>query len=149
MINPHTIRLRGPWLYEVIERFDGEGDSLGTATSGRIKLPCDWGKPPWGDFFGRARFTRTFNWPEPLEPNERLALVFEVGNACVSAELNGQTLLQFGDINKPVRVDVTDRIKINNRLAIDVRRVNPKARDDPSSSPAFIREVYLEVTRDE
>lgn len=145
MSYPHTIRLRGPWQYEVVERFDAGSDPGEPHASGRVKLPCNWNEPPWGDFCGRARFTRTFNWPEPLEPHEQLSLMFDVGADCVIAELNGKRLVEFKS-KRPVRVDISGRVEISNTLAIAVQRSAKDVGDARSSSPDFIREIYLEVT---
>ncbi len=145
----HTIRLRGPWQYEVIEHFECDDNSPGFETQGRVKLPCDWREPPWGDFFGRVRFTRTFNWPEPLAPHERLALVFDLAATSESADLNGTRLPPCNDVGKPARADVTDCIAIHNTLTLEFQRTKCKAENAEPGSADFIREVYLEVTRRE
>jgi len=144
MSYPHTIRLRGPWQYEVLERFDAGDMSGELKVSGRVKLPCDWNAPPWSEFYGRVRFTRTFNWPEPLEPHERLSLMFDVGPSCQAAELNGKRLVVF-ESDKPVRVDVSHLVATSNTLAVEVERALGDL-DAAEAVPAdFIHEIYLEV----
>jgi len=147
MTDSHAIRLRGPWQYEVCERFVEKGDLHAIEPSGRVNLPRDWSEPPWGNVRGRLRFTRTFNWPKPLAAHQRIALVFEVGGACESAVLNGRRLLRFDGVEQQARVDVTDRIARYNTLTIEVERV--KSEDgEGEAALGIIGEVYLEVSPD-
>lgn len=138
MNSRHAIRLRGPWQYEVLEQVAGGGTIENIEQSGRIKIPCQWDQPPWNEFYGRVRFLRNFNWPEPLQPHERLGLVFDVSANCSAALLNGENLVRFKG-ERQVRIDVTTRVELSNKLVIEAERTE-------GLSPEFIREVYLEVS---
>lgn len=140
MSSRHAIRLRGPWQYEVLEQVAADENVENIEQVGRIKLPFAWSKPPWENFFGRVRFLRNFNWPEPLEPDERLGLVFHVNTSCTHALLNGEPLVRF-EGEHLVRVDVTTQVKLSNKLVVEGERME-------GLSPEFIREVYLEVSRE-
>ena len=140
MSSRHAIRLRGPWQYEVLERFRQDANAEDVESAGRIKFPFAWSQPPWENFFGRVRFLRNFNWPEPLEPDERLGLVFDVNASCTHALLNGEPLVRF-EGERLIRVDVTEEVLLSNKLVVEGERTE-------GLSPEFIREVYLEVSRE-
>ncbi len=55
-------------------------------------MPCDWGALLGPNFRGRVRFTRKFNRPTNLGPNERVRLVFAGLAGTTSLQLNGELL---------------------------------------------------------
>src|SRR5688572_10261437 len=94
----HTIRLRGPWELEPVERFVPRSD--GTYSSQmhelpppcRCQMPADWGEALGNDFLGVVRYSRTFNRPTNLDPHEEVWLVVEPPRSLGVVHLNGQEL---------------------------------------------------------
>ena len=77
----HTIRLRGPWQLEPLERYlihdDGRVERVaeGLPASSRMTMPADWADAFGADFFGRVRYHRVFQKPTGLETGQRVWLV--------------------------------------------------------------------------
>jgi len=111
---PHTIRLRGPWEGERLERFLPDGSTAVDACRlGRVTMPCDWNATLGIEFHGRVRFTRNFNRPTNLV-SQRVWLVIErlVGSATV--EFNGEPLtLESG------RAEITARLRPFNTIVAE------------------------------
>src|SRR5262245_55509128 len=121
----HTIRLRGPWSVEPVQRFvlqpDGSykprGDDLPPAA--RATMPADWSTLFGADFFGRVRYRRTSQKPTGLDWGERVFLVLE-GPRSRGGVILGRR--QLGDVvaGGTLRVDITDQLEDHNTLEIDV-----------------------------
>lgn len=90
-------------------------------------MPAGW-QDLFGDWTGRARFTRRFNRPTNLEPHERVLIVLEhpVGRADV--QLNGRTLGTAQHGEESARFDVTGILRPMNVLVIDVEVNSQHAR---------------------
>ena len=106
---PHVIRLRGPWLYEVVE-----GDPGTHPRRGKVKMPTDWAETLGNDFRGRVRCTRHFGKPTGLHDRSLVMLVME--HAVTQVTLNGQQLTE----SSPRQFDVTDHLPPRNELCVDV-----------------------------
>jgi hypothetical protein len=143
----HPIRLRGPWQWRVVERFDGADDLVG----GRTQMPGDWAELVGRDFLGRVRFTRGFNRPTNLDPHQRVWLVFDLVDHEASAALNGALLETFTASDCPRRFDVTELLLPRNELVVEVtlrREIfsDPRARGHRAHLPGGLPgEVRLEI----
>jgi hypothetical protein len=152
----HTIRLRGPWELEPLERyvprsFGGYGSqSSGVPPRERWQTPADWCETMGHDFLGVVRYSRKFNRPTNLE-QERVWLVVEPPRSCGLVRVNGDTLgyVRFG---APAgRFDITPLLKDHNSVVIDVE--HPELDDDgnaPDDGSKFVPgglvgEVRLEI----
>ena len=113
---PHVIRLRGPWQYRPLTRFD-----LGPLPPpGRVELPTDWGATLGDEFRGRVRYERSFNPPTHLDPHERVWLVIEGAGARADVSLNGHPLGTVEGYALASEWDITEGIGRRNVLSIDV-----------------------------
>jgi beta-galactosidase/beta-glucuronidase len=139
MAEPHVIRLRGPWQYEPLERFQplnlkkrGRESfsemtpvpfSVATASlppGGKTDVPSDWASTLGSDFRGRVRYTRPFNCPTNLDPGERVWLVCEGVAGSAELTLNGQPILTLAAPNLSGSCDITDRLAPHNTLVVEV-----------------------------
>ncbi len=96
----HTIRLRGPWHYEPVARFDIVGnDAAGNSIkdnlppAGKQKMPADWTSTLGADFHGKVRYRRTFHAPTGLEAGQGVGLVVEEGATVLAVWLNNRPLI--------------------------------------------------------
>src|SRR5687768_17037492 len=131
----HTIRLRGPWLVEPVERYvlrAGGGYERSTTNlqaAAKMTMPADWAAVLGASFFGLVRYQRTFQKPTGLESGERVWLVVEAPRSRGSVELNGMQLGEAGG-----RFDITEYLEDHNRLEILVEHpaidAGGTARDD-------------------
>src|SRR5262249_9777400 len=97
MDQPHAIRLKGPWELEPLAREvpspAGEARRGVCASAGAtVEVPGDWGSVLGEDFRGTARYTRRFNCPTNLGPQEHVELVFEGVDYEAQVTLNGHDL---------------------------------------------------------
>jgi hypothetical protein len=148
----HTIRLRGPWSIEPLERYvlgpggryqRTSGDLPATA---KMTMPADWG-PAFGTaFLGLVRYQRIFQKPTGLESGERVWLVVDVPRSRGSVELNRHALGEAGG-----RFDITELLEDHNRLEVVVEHpaldANGTASDDGDTIAAggLTGEVRLEI----
>jgi hypothetical protein len=122
----HTIRLRGPWQLEPIERyiprsddhFDRVGDDL--PSSSRAAMPADWAGVFGRDFLGRVRYHRVFQKPTGLDSGERVRLVIEPPRTRGVVTLSGTPLGQVAWGGPLGRFDITNLLEDHNRLEIVV-----------------------------
>jgi hypothetical protein len=152
----HTIRLRGPWEFVPLARFEAtaSGGVRQTADDllggGTLHLPCDWGDVLGRDFQGIVRFTRRFHRPTGLGAGAHVWLVIEDVDWLATVTLNDQ---QCGEIvcststerSKgpeiqlcPARFDVTAALLPQNTLAIVV--TSPQLDVDGAALPRTGRE---------
>jgi hypothetical protein len=116
MAYPHTIRLRGPWQCQPLAR-EGGGP---LPPPSRVFPPCRWTAACGDDFFGTVRFMRTFHPPRKLDPHERLWLVVDGADARGDVFLNGQTLGSVAGYALADEWDITELLRTQNELIIDV-----------------------------
>ncbi|MDX1948076.1 MAG: hypothetical protein SFU86_21940 [Pirellulaceae bacterium] len=107
----HTIRLRGPWHCQPLERA-GEGP---LPAAGTLAMPGDWSELLGADFRGRARLTRLFNRPTGLDELHRVWLVLDDAGHVSTLHLNGQELSR----GLP-RQDITALLNPRNELIIEI-----------------------------
>jgi hypothetical protein len=154
----HSIRLRGPWQIEPLERFVRRGDgryersteTLPPAAS--AKMPSDWSEALGRDFLGRVRYLRTFHEPTGLDiGGERVWLVVEPPRSVARVSVNGIALGQVAAGGPPARFDITARLQYANRLEIVVDHPvldDAGAPNDDSSTTSpggLVGEVRLEI----
>ena len=128
-VTVHRIRLRGPWLLELV----AAPDSPRT-----VRLPL-----PWGELIecgaGRLRLSRRFNRPTNLGPGDRVSVVVgELPNEAL-VSLNGTTLEQHpGHTNQDSVFDIS-HLEPSNLLTVefDVSTTSP-ARDDAWGEVALL-----------
>ena len=121
----HSIRLAGPWEFEV----------AGTdAPKGKISMPADR-LPVDGSIASRVRLTRRFGRPTGLASGDVVWLVVERAGPPGEITLNGRPLGQAG-VHEAGRFDVTADLADRNRLEVEV--------DLPLSGPP-LDEVRLEI----
>jgi hypothetical protein len=122
-LKPHVIRLRGPWHREPLVR-DGPEDSR---------------RP--------ARYSRRFNRPTNLDPEESVWLVLEGVDVEAEIALNGRSLGKVGEASDTTRFEITAMLEAHNMLSIDIplrladNCVSPGNRELPAG------EVRLEISR--
>lgn len=153
----HTIRLRGPWQLEPVERYALRGDGRCECSTRelparvRATMPGDW-SCAWGsEFLGRVRYRRTFHQPSGLEPHEKVFLVVEPARSQAVVSLDGRLLgeLAFGDA--PGRYEITPLLGETMRLEIVVSHPLLDERGMPTDDSAvrktggLVGEVRLEI----
>lgn len=114
---PHAIRLRGPWQCQPLARAGGGP----LPPPSRVFPPCAWDAACGSDFFGTVRFARAFHPPSALDPHERIWLVVEGVDARGEVTLNGRYLGGVDGYAVPASWDITDLVKGQNELTIDVK----------------------------
>jgi hypothetical protein len=120
MSQPHVIRLRGPWTCEpVAGSSPGEKNSGGPTPPARKADGPDWTKLLGSDFRGRVRFTRPFNCPTNIGPDERVRLACDGADARATVTLNGDVVLEL-DGSLARSSDITDLLKTHNTLVAEV-----------------------------
>ncbi len=146
----HVIRLRGPWELEPVARFGGCGE---LPAGGRTRVPGDWGELLGDDFAGRVRYTRRFNRPTNLEPDERVWLVVAAVDHQARLALNGQPFAELSTGAAAARDDITPLLRLHNVLEIEVTLPaetyhDRTARGDRAGKPGgLVGEVRLEIER--
>jgi len=122
MSQPHVIRLRGPWTCEPIAANRSAGQHASPETnlpvSGKADGP-DWTKTLGANFRGRVRFTRPFNCPTNIGPDERVRLACDGADARATLTLNGDIVLEL-DGSLARSCDITDALKTHNVLVAEV-----------------------------
>jgi hypothetical protein len=158
-LNPllHTIRLRGPWSVEPLERFVLQPDGFykpvdtGLPAGGRMTMPADWSDLLGPDFLGRVSYRRAFNKPTGLESGERVWLVVEAARSQACVVWKGELIGFVNSGDAADRFDITERLEDHNTLEI---YVDHPALDsmrstigDPTQLPpgGLVGEVRLEI----
>ena len=121
----HTIRLRGPWQLEPLQRYvkrsrsGYDGSTNGLPPRDRWQMPADWCETMGHDFLGVVRYSRKFNRATILA-DDRVWLVVEPPRSCGLVRLNGKVLgyVRFGC--DPGWFDITGLLEEHNRVDIDV-----------------------------
>ncbi len=153
----HTIRLRGPWQLEPLERYERQDDgryervSQPLPANARLTMPADWSTAFGAEFRGRVRYHRVFQSPTGLDSGERVWLIVEPPRSRGAVQLNGKSL---GDVSwggPSFRSDITDLLRDHNRLEIVVEYPaldGDTSRNDDSDinlPGGLIGEVRLEI----
>ena len=110
-VYPHYIRLRGPWQYRTLESPE---------RAGTLTVPGSWSQYGLTDYWGRAELRRRFHWMATHDSAERVWLCAEgcVGQAHLV--LNGRMLGTTDSTWGRFRFDVTDRLRAENELLIEL-----------------------------
>lgn len=111
----HSIRLRGPWRYEVLERHSGEAS---LPRSGKQKMPADWSGVLGSDFRGTVRYCRTFHQPTGLEEGQQVWLVIDGATSTAKVSLNDNPLAACGLAGN--RYEIRHLLLPTSELIIDV-----------------------------
>ncbi len=131
----HTIRLRGPWDYQLFV----DGQPSGPVR--RSELDADWASLLDVQLRGVLRLVRRFSQPTNLEPDEQVLLVFTQSRCAASPTLNAQPLGQL-PAKSDAAFDVTGQLSFRNDLNVEL----PWPLSDISpGSP--LGEVRLEIRR--
>ena len=153
----HTIRLRGPWQLEPLERYEFGGDgrckrlSQGMPANARSTMPTDWSSAFGAEFCGRVRYHRVFQSPTGLDSGERVWLVVEPPRSHGAVKLNGKPLGDVSWSGPHFRWDITDLLDDHNRLEIVVEHPpldgDSVANDDSDINRpgGLVGEVRLEI----
>lgn len=156
MHEPHVIRLRGPWEYEVLARYSLAPDGAvqetihDPPTAGKTTVPGDWAADLGADFLGRVRYRRRFNTPTNLEHE----WVFV---ACDGVDCEGRMLLngqELGRLSRQLaRFDINARLALHNVLEVEVSLL-PSQVHDPlvrgervALAGGPVGEIRLEIER--
>jgi hypothetical protein len=152
----HTIRLRGPWQLESLQRYVKRGfggydsSKIGLTASDRSQMPADWCETMGPDFLGVVRYSRKFNRPTNLR-DDRVWLVVEPPRSCCLVRVNRTFIGHVRYGSAAGRFDITDLIEDHNVVDIDVE--HPEL-DDDGNSPndgsvctpgGLVGEVRLEI----
>jgi hypothetical protein len=121
----HTIRLRGPWQIEPLQRYvtrspgGYDATTSGLPTRDRSQMPADWRETMGHDFVGVVRYSRKFNRATILA-DDRVWLVVEPPRSRGHVRLNGKVLgyVRFG--GDPGRFDISGLLEEHNCVDIDV-----------------------------
>jgi len=116
MPHPHEINLRGPWQYQVLET----AQSAPAASAGRISLPASWAATLGADFRGRVRYTRSFAAPTNIAAQERVWLLLDGVDHTGVISLNGAELARLEGYLAHTSLDVTERLRPRNELAVEI-----------------------------
>ncbi len=136
----HSIRLRGPWRYEVLEHLAGE-DSV--PTTGKQKMPGDWSEPLGADFRGTVRYRRTFHMPTGLEEGQQVWLAIDCVDSNATVTLNSTSLGSLAlntETGESWRHEIQDSLLPTSELIIDV--THPAQAPGPGG---LTGEVRLEI----
>jgi beta-glucuronidase len=115
----------------------------------RIKVPSSWNmeKPELRYFEGSGVYTRTFRYI-PKNKGERLLLRFEGAAYRATVFLNGEIIGVHDGASTPFNADVSDLVKLENRIviAVDARRSHtriPMENTDWFNYGGIYRDIYL------
>ncbi|MGD9724079.1 MAG: hypothetical protein AB7O59_22690 [Pirellulales bacterium] len=129
MTTPHLIRLRAPWECRVVPRDERGADD-----------------PP------AVHCTRHFNAPTNLDADERVWLVCDAVDFQARFALNGHRLGTIEGHCPQPRLDLTEKLRPHNVLAIEIELAPDGAPPEhveygPRGLPGGIGEVWLEIAR--
>lgn len=130
----HSIRLRGPWHFEVISIAAGDVAS----PEGKQQMPADWSRALGSDFRGVVLFSRSFHAPTGLEPDQQVQLTFSSVRSRGTVVLNGELLGPVSDGG--ASFDIATRLLPFNQLQVEITQDSP---DDPPGG--IVGEVQLEI----
>ena len=132
----HTIRLRGPWESEPLERM---GSDVSLPPPGKVTMPCDWSESLGADFRGAVLYRRVFHTPTGLDLGEQVWLAFGAVLGHANVVLNDQTIGEFSTGDCPARYNITPLLTDDvNWLAVRVEHTE----DRPGG---LVGDVRLEI----
>lgn len=148
----HWIRLRGPWEVSWVAPIESTPPSI---AGGRVQLPAAWHEL-FGLRQGTARFSRRFQRPTHLDPDERVLVTLCDVRCEVSARLNGSPLATvdapIGDpasapCENAMSFEVTHLLQSTNLLTLDLTVNDEKDCDAEYSdrSRGLWQPVLLEI----
>ncbi len=121
----HTIRLRGPWQVEPVERlfFSRMGIVRKRVIfrPGSATMPADWSEFFGADFLGRVVYRRSFQKPTGLDSGERVCASGRT--AAIRARVSCGKAMSCDFVPPGERVgrfEITDRLEDHNELEIIV-----------------------------
>lgn len=140
-MQPHRIRLRGPWEVEWVSRSDGvagrkrqrrpgtsadrklvrghEDSGPATPETARVEMPAEW-RELFGSQGGRVRFRRRFNKPTNLETAQRVFLVLGGVGGTGEVRLNARELGQITGEHPTLRFEITGLLQTRNDLVVEL-----------------------------
>jgi hypothetical protein len=148
----HTIRLRGPWSLEPVERYvlrpggGYERSRVELPSAAKMTMPADWGAVLGTGFLGQVRYRRSFQKPTGLESGERVWLVVETARSRGVVSLCRKRLGEAAG-----RFDITELLEDHNQLEILVEHPAVDASgvanddNDTNSIGGLVGEVRLEI----
>jgi len=158
MPTPHIIRLRAPWQLQALVRYGpvGSGElqeqSADLPPAAKAEVPGDWTQLLGADFFGRVRYSRSFNCPTNLDPNERVWLVCEGVDGTADFTLNGTPIFALAGAERSGSCDITSQLRPQNQLTVDVTLLpaghaehKPRAAGRAGLGGGITGEVRLEI----
>ena len=125
----HTIRLKGPWEYRWLDQPSNALDEPVVA-EGTIHAPVSW-QECFGSRTGRVSWSRRFQRPTNLDPDERVLLSLEGIRGIERVCLNDSDLQPVPFPNIEARYDLTNGLLATNLMQIETRQT---ADDDPNHS---------------
>src|SRR5574344_664092 len=137
-IDPYETCLRNDWFKE--EHFDKEGKELpidyNFDDNEEVTVPSCWNmvKPEYFYYENLGIYTRNFKY-EQGEKDERVFLQFEGASYRAYVFLNGESIALHDGASTPFSVEVTGKLKGNNRLIVAV---------DASRSPDRVPAEYTD-----
>lgn len=131
----HTIRLRGPWEYEPLERV-GAGP---LPAPGKVKMPCDWAAMLGSEFRGDVLYRRRFHTPTGLDLGEQVWIVFDALRGRANVSFNGHPIGEFSTDDCPARYNITSL------LTDDSNMLSVRVHHTGSAPGGLLGEVRLEI----
>lgn len=160
MPTPHIIRLRAPWQLQALVRYVplGPGEfqerTADLPPAAKAEVPGDWTELLGAEFLGRVRYTRSFNCPTNLDPNERVWLICDGVDAAAEFSLNGTSIFTLAGADRRGSCDVTAHLRPRNLLSVDVSLLPsghaqhvPRAAGRAGRGGGISGEVRLEIRR--
>lgn len=114
----HRIHLKGPWEFQPLPHHSATL-AVRPPIGGTIKFPAAW-RDFLGDFAGCVRFTRHFNLPTNLEPQDRVDLVLDGLGGTAEILLNQVPVGSDQPPDQTGRFDITQLLRPHNILEISV-----------------------------
>jgi hypothetical protein len=120
---PHRIRLRGPWQFKALARFEQFNGRLAESKQdlpapGRMTMPCRWKDSPLKSFAGTVLLTRNFGYPGRIDSFERVWLTFAELTQSAEVSLNKTLLGKCDEKTLPSEWDVTSLLRPRNLLEV-------------------------------
>jgi beta-galactosidase/beta-glucuronidase len=122
MAQPHRMHLKGPWNYRWLEppNPSAEPDRAEVLLDGdRIKMPASW-QDAFGAATGRVIFSRRFQKPTNLDPEEQVHIAFDGIGGTAKIQLNDAPLGELQDVSETASINMTDRLAPTNVLSVEI-----------------------------